>query len=69
MDKSDCRIHLNSVTTLLQHWRNKAGLGMASSIKSQPNPDDLQDFVLTKAEKVCCFGSPVGNDKILQVIY
>ena len=29
----------------------KRGLGMASSIKSQPNSDDLEDFVLTKAEK------------------
>ena len=30
----------------------KRGLEMASSIKSQPNSDDLEDFVLTKAEKV-----------------
>ena len=36
---------------------------MTSSIKSQPDPDDLEDFVFTKAEKVCRFGS-VGNDKI-----
>ena len=32
------------------------------------NSDDLEDFALTKAEKVHCFGSPVGNDKIRQVI-
>ena len=36
---------------------------MASSIKLQPDPDDLEDFVLTKAEKVHYFGS-AGNDKI-----
>ena len=41
----------------------KRGLGMASSIKSQPDPNDLEDFALTKAEKVCHFG-PVGNNKI-----
>ena len=41
---------------------------MVSSIKSLPDPDDLEDFVLTKAEKVCRFGSPVGNDEIRQVI-
>ena len=41
----------------------KRGLGMASSIKSQPDPNDLEDFALTKAEKVRRFGS-VGNDKI-----
>ena len=35
---------------------------MASSIKLQPDPNDLEDFVLTKAEKVCHFGF-VGNDK------
>ena len=50
------------------HRRNqfelyKKGLGMASSIKSQPDPNDLEDFELTKAEKVHRFGS-VGNDKI-----
>ena len=37
------------------------------SIKSQPDPDDLEDFVLTKAENVHCFGSPVGN-KICETI-
>ena len=36
---------------------------MASSIKSQPDPDDLEDFALTKAEKMRRFGS-VDNDKI-----
>ena len=36
---------------------------MASSIKSQPDPDDLKDSALTKAERVCRFGS-VGNYKI-----
>ena len=36
---------------------------MASSVKSQPDPNDLEDFALTKAEKVCHFGS-VGNEKI-----
>ena len=41
----------------------KRGFGMASSIKSQPDPDDQEDSVLTKAEKVCRFGS-VGNNKI-----
>ena len=41
----------------------KRGLGMASSIKLQPDPDDLEDFMLTKVEKVRRFGS-VGNDKI-----
>ena len=50
------------------HRRNqfelyKKGLGMASSIKSQPDPNDLEDFELTKAEKVHRFGS-VGNGKI-----
>ena len=39
----------------------KRGLGMASSIKSQPDPNHLEDFMLTKAEKVCRFGS-VGSD-------
>ena len=29
---------------------------MASSIKSQPDPNDLEEFALTKAEKVCHFG-------------
>ena len=38
----------------------KRGLGMASSIKWQPDPNDLEDFVLIKAEKVRRFGS-VGN--------
>ena len=47
------------------HERNqfqlyKRGLGMASSIKSQPDPDNLEDFALAKAEKVNCFDS-VGN--------
>ena len=41
----------------------KTGLGMASSIKSQPDPHDLKDFALTKAEKVHHFGS-VDNVKI-----
>ena len=41
----------------------KRGLGMASSIKSQHDPNDLEDFALTKAEKVCHLRS-VGNDKI-----
>ena len=41
---------------------------MVSIIKSLPDPNDLEDFVLTKAEKVCHFGSPVGNDEIRQVI-
>ena len=36
---------------------------MASSIKLQPDSDDLKEFVLTKAEKMHCFGS-VGNNKI-----
>ena len=36
---------------------------MASSIQSQPDSDDLKDFMLTKANKVRHFGS-VGNDKI-----
>ena len=50
------------------HRRNqfelyKRKLGMASSIKSQPDPKDLEDFELTKAEKVHRFGS-VGNGKI-----
>ena len=36
---------------------------MASSIKLHPDPNDLEEFVLTKAEKVCRFGS-VDNDKI-----
>ena len=50
------------------HRRNqfelyKRRLGMASSIKSQPDPSDLEYFALTKAEKVHRFGS-VGNDKI-----
>ena len=41
----------------------KRGLEMASSIKSHHDPDDREDFVLTKAERVCRFGS-VDNDKI-----
>ena len=41
----------------------ESGLGMASSIKSQPDTVDLEDFALIKAEKVCRFGS-VGNDKM-----
>ena len=49
------------------HERNqfqlyKRGLGKASSIKSQPDPDNLEDFALTKAEKVDSFDS-VGNDE------
>ena len=36
---------------------------MASSIKLQLDPDDLDDLVLITAEKVHWFGS-VGNDKI-----
>ena len=36
---------------------------MASSIKSQADPNDLEDFVLTKAEKVRRLRF-VGNDKI-----
>ena len=36
---------------------------MVSSIKSQPDPDDLEDFALIKADKVHRFGS-VDNDKI-----
>ena len=39
----------------------KRGLGKASSIKSQPDPDTLEDFALAKAEKVHCFDS-VGNE-------
>ena len=42
--------------------------GMVSSIKSLPDPNDLEEFVLTKAEKLCHFGSLVGNDEIHQVI-
>ena len=41
----------------------KRELGMGSNIKSQPDPDNLEDFAMTKAEKVHHFGS-VGNDKI-----
>ena len=36
---------------------------MASSIKLQPDANNLEDFALAKAEKICRFGS-VGNDKI-----
>ena len=36
---------------------------MASSIKSKPDPNDLENFALTKAEKVRHCGS-VGNDTI-----
>ena len=35
--------------------------------QSQPGPDDLEDFALIKAEKVCHFGSAVGSDNIHQV--
>ena len=35
----------------------KKGLGMDSSIKMLPNPDDLEDSVLTKAEKLCVVSS------------
>ena len=50
------------------HGRNqfelyKKGLGMDFSIKSQPDPKDLEDVELTKAEKVHRFGS-VGNGNI-----
>ena len=36
--------------------------------QSQPDPDDLEDFALIKAEEVRHFGSVVGSDNIHQVI-
>ena len=67
-DQSNLQYSRDITDQRSMHERNqfelyKRGLEMASNIKSQPDPNGLEDVELTKAEKVHRFGS-VGNDKI-----